>query len=250
MRTRKLILAALLAALLGLFGCGGEYADQIEQINAGVDALSALTSGHILVTTDVHSEEGNISIYDSEYVSDYRYEIDVRTFNYTVTRRDTDGDLLERPYKVIDAHKYDLETGEEDETYTGKIGDFPDLLPFFFGAGLKAGYVAEVQPLADAEQPDWQGFRVVKNAKYIDRVNSSRDKDGADGIMLSGYVDYWLNEDGLLVRMDYESRDSVTQTVGADENGAGGETLQDTIEQLYRFDLTEYNDPAIFAGVK
>ncbi len=249
MRKRLVCLALLLAAVLLLGGCG-EYKEEIKQINAGVTALGDLTSGHILVTTDVQAEQGVISLYDSAYVSDYRYRIDVKTFNYAVEKRDMDGDLLEPPYKVIDARKYDLTTGAEDETYEGKIGDFPDLLAFFFGAGLKGGYVGSVEPLTDAAHPDWQGFHVVKSEKYIERVNSSRDKDGADGIMLSSYVDYWLDAGGVLVRMDYVSRDTVTQVVGADENGEGGETIEDTINQKYIFELTEYNDPAIFAGIE
>ncbi len=239
MRKKLVCLALVLAAVLALAGCG-EYKDEIKQINAGVTALGNLTGGRIVVTTDVQAEQGNIALYDSAYVSDYRYQIDVKTFNYQVEKRDMDGDLLEPPYKVEDAHKYDLTTGAEDETYEGKIGDFPDLLAFFFGAGLKGGYVGSVEPLTDETHPDWQGFHVVKSEKYIERVNSSRDKDGADGIMLSSYVDYWLDEAGVLVRMDYVSRDAVTQVIGADENGEGGETLEDVINQKYVFELSDY----------
>ena len=249
MRFRGVCLALLLAAALLLGGCG-EYRDDIKQINAGVTALSDLTSGRITVTTDVQAEGGVISLYDSAYVSDYRYQIDVKTFNYAVEKRDMDGDLLEAPYKVINAHKYDLTTGADDDTYEGKVGDFPDLLAFFFGAGLKGGYVGSVEPLTDETHPDWKGFHVIKSEKYIERVNSSRDKDGADGIMLSSYVDYWLDAAGVLVRMDYVSRDAVTQVVGADENGEGGETLEDTINQKYTFELMDYNDPEIFAGIE
>lgn len=239
MRKRMVCLALVLAAALLLGGCG-EYKEEIKQINAGVAALGELTSGHITVTTDVQAEQGVISLYDSAYVSDYRYQIDVKTFNYEVEKRDMDGDLLEPPYKVIDAHKYDLTTGAEDETYDGEIGDFPDLLAFFFGAGLKNSYVANVEPLTDEAHPDWQGFHVIKSEKYIGRVNSSRGKNGADGVMLSSYVDYWLNAEGVLVRMDYVSRDTVTQVIGADENGEGGETLEDVINQKYIFELSEY----------
>lgn len=73
-----------------------------------------------------------------------------------------------------------------------------------------------------------------KNDKYIKRVNSSRNKDGADGLMLENYVDYWLDANGVLVRMDYFSRDSIT----IDE-------VSDEISQLYIFELLDYNNPEI-----
>ena len=73
-----------------------------------------------------------------------------------------------------------------------------------------------------------------KNDKYISRANKSRSKDGADGLMLENYVDYWLNKDGLLVRMDYFSRDSII----VDE-------VSDTISQLYVFELLDYNKEEI-----
>ena len=47
-------------------------------------------------------------------------------------------------------------------------------------------------------------------------------------------VDYWLNKDGLLVRMDYFSRDSII----VDE-------VSDTISQLYVFELLDYNKEEI-----
>ncbi len=52
--------------------------------------------------------------------------------------------------------------------------------------------------------------------------------------MLENYVDYWLNKDGLLVRMDYFSRDSII----VDE-------VSDTISQLYVFELLDYNKEEI-----
>ena len=135
---------------------------------------------------------------------------------------------------MIDAHKYDLATGVEDEEYAGKIGDFPDLLSFFFKAGLKSGYVGNVEVITDEAHPEWQGWRVHKNDKYIKRVNSSRNKDGADGLMLENYVDYWLDANGVLVRMDYFSRDSITI-----------DDVSDEISQLYIFELLDYNNPEI-----
>ncbi len=73
-----------------------------------------------------------------------------------------------------------------------------------------------------------------KNDKYIKRVNSSRNKDGADGLMLENYVDYWLDANGVLVRMDYFSRDSITI-----------DDVSDEISQLYIFELLDYNNPEI-----
>lgn len=252
MRFRNLCAAVLLGvAMLLLGGCGGssEYKAEIEVINAGVEALGEVTNGHITVTTDVAAENENILLYDAAYINDYYYNIVVKTFNFIAEKRDLAGNVLEPSYKVVDAHKYDLLTGVEDEEYGGDIGDFPDLLSFFFGAGLKSSYVGSVEPLSDDEHPGWQGYHVVKSDKYVERVNQSRGKHGADGQMLSGYVDYWLDEAGVLVRMDYVSRDAVVQVVGADENGEGGETIEDTINQHYLFELVSYNDdtiPAMF----
>ncbi|MCX4266006.1 MAG: hypothetical protein OSJ64_04225, partial [Firmicutes bacterium] len=62
--------------------------------------------------------------------------------------------------------------------------------------GLKSGNVGNVEVITDEAHPEWQGWRVHKNDKYIKRVNSSRNKDGADGLMLENYVDYWLDANG------------------------------------------------------
>lgn len=249
--------AALVVAALGLGGCGGEYKAEIEQINAGVEALGEIGNGHISVTTEVAAENGQVTLYDTAYVTDYYYEIVVKTFNFIAESRvltdGVPGELMQPPYKVVDAHKYDLTTGVEDEEYDGDIGDFPDLLSFYFGAGLKNSYVGSVELLTDEEHPGWQGFHVVKSDKYVERVNSSRGKHGAEGTMLSSYVDYWLDEAGVLVRMDYVSRDAVSELVGADENGEGGETVEDVINQKYVFEMVAYNDdsiPAMFAEVQ
>ena len=124
MRKKLVCLALVLAAVLALAGCG-EYKDEIKQINAGVTALGNLTGGRIVVTTDVQAEQGNIALYDSAYVSDYRYQIDVKTFNYQVEKRDMDGDLLEPPYKVEDAHKYDLTLGRRTKRMRARSAIFP-----------------------------------------------------------------------------------------------------------------------------
>lgn len=224
----------LLLCTLGLAGCG-DFDTEIKQINAGVESLSALENGHILMTAHTAAENGLVQGYDADYTYEYRYRIDLRTFNFVAEKRNSlTGNYIEPPYRVVDAHKYDLATGAEDEEYEGKIGDFPDLLSFFFKAGLKSGYVGSVETLSDAEHPDWQGWRVHKNDKYIKRVNSSRSKDGADGLMLEHYVDYWLDSAGVLVRMDYFSRDSIT----VDE-------VSDEITQLYIFEMLDYNNPEI-----
>jgi hypothetical protein len=235
-KIRLLSLVVLLLLTLGLSGCQfGEYKDQIETINAAVETLGTVQNGHITVTTQVAAENGLVSAYDSAYVADYRYRIDIKTFNFIVEKHDlATGKLLEAPYKVVDAHKYDVETGVEDEEYSGKIGDFPDLLSFFFGAGLKSGFVGTVESLTDDEHPTWQGYRVHKNEKYVSRVNSSRGKDGGDGTMLENYVDYWIDDAGVLVRMDYVSRDDVVY-----------EDVEDVINQSYVFELVGYNDPEI-----
>ena len=60
------------------------------------------------------------------------------------------------------------------------------------------------------------------------------EEGGIDGLMLENYVDYWLNKDGLLVRMDYFRRDSII----VDE-------VSDTISQLYVFELLDYNKEEI-----
>lgn len=242
---------ALLLMLPLLGGCG-EYKEQIGVINAGVEALQGVQCGHLTMTTDVKTEEGLLDGYDSSYFYDYEYRIDVRTFNYKVSKTDlVTGKPLEPPFKVVDARKYDLATGEEDIEYQGEIGDFPDLLTFFFGAGLKDGYVGSVETLTDEAHPDWQGYRVHKSVKYIDRVNSTRERDGAEGEMLENYVDYWLDASGVLVRMDYFSRDQLTY-IPAIENDRGemvvdpsGEVVKDILNQTYIFELLEYNDPAI-----
>lgn len=237
----------MIMALLMLAGCGSEYKEQIEAINGGVEQLGELKNGHISVTTDVAAENGAIALYDTAYVSDYYYNIVIKTFNFISEKRDMDGNLIEPSYRVVNAHKYDVVTNVEDEEYDGSIGDFPDLLSFFFGAGLKAGYVGSVESLTDAEHPEWQGYHVVKSDKYVERVNQSRNKHETDGTMLSGYVDYWLDENGVLVKMDYVSRDAVTETVGADENGEGGESVEDVINQRYLFELVKYDDESIVA---
>lgn len=235
LKLKRLAALGLLLVCTGLLAGCGKYNEEIKQINSGVEALSTVQNGHLLMTAQTQAEQGLVQGYDSAYCYDYRYRIDVRTFNFVVEKRYLPTELLiEPPYKVIDAHKYDLETGVEDEEYAGKIGDFPDLLSFFFKAGLKSGYVGEVEALTDADHPDWQGWRVHKNDKYISRANKSRSKDGADGLMLENYVDYWLNKDGLLVRMDYFSRDSII----VDE-------VSDTISQLYVFELLDYNKEEI-----
>lgn len=239
-------LFTLAVMCLGLAGCGGEYAEEIKTINAGVNALAEVENGHLVMTGQTGAEEGKIPGFDGAYVYDYLYRIDVRTFNYQVEKRHLGaegqpGELIEPAYRVIDAHKYDLATGAEDEAYEGKIGDFPDLLPFYFGAGLKPGFVERVEALAPAElgaDESWQGWRVYKNEKYINRVNSSRSKNGADGLMLENYVDYWLDGAGVLVRMDYVSRDAISQT---DE--AGNTLAEDILRQQYSFCLVSYNQP-------
>lgn len=239
------LLVCCLLLCLGLAGCGSEYAGQIKAINSGVEALAELANGHLVMTGETWAEGGKISGFDGAYKYDYHYSIEVRTFNYMVEKRYLDGEglpgeLIEPPYKVIDAHKYDLATGAEDEEYAGKIGDFPDLLPFYFGAGLKAGYVDRAEQLEPAElgmDGSWQGWRVYKNDKYISRVNRSRNKGGADGKMLEHYVDYWLDETGVLVRMDYVSRDAVSQT---DEEG--NVLAEDILQQHYSFVMESYNE--------
>lgn len=229
-----LMVSLLLTSICCLAGCG-EFNDQIKQINTGVESLSSLENGHILMTAHTAAKDGLVQGYDADYTYEYRYRIDVRTFNFVAEKRNLlTGNEIEPPYRVIDAHKYDLATGVEDEEYAGKIGDFPDLLSFFFKAGLKSGYVGNVEVITDEAHPEWQGWRVHKNDKYIKRVNSSRNKDGADGLMLENYVDYWLDANGVLVRMDYFSRDSIT----IDE-------VSDEISQLYIFELLDYNNPEI-----
>ena len=248
---RGLCCLMLLLALPLLGGCG-EYKEQINIINAGVEALQTVENGHLTMTTDVKTENGLIEGYDSSYFYDYEYRIDVRTFNYMVEKTDlVTGKQLEPPFKVVDARKYDLATGVEDTEYEGEIGDFPDLLLFYFGAGLKNGYVGSVESLTDQAHPEWQGFRVHKSAKYIGRVNSTRGRDGAEGEMLENYVDYWLDEAGVLVRMDYVSRDELTYTPTI-ENAEGElvvdptrEVVKDILHQTYIFELLQYNDPSI-----
>lgn len=249
MLKKKTLLGLLLVmAMLMLCGCG-EFKDDVEKINAGVEALSELDNGHIVVTTDVAAEEGKIWAYDAAYVNDYYYNIVIKTFNFIAEKYTMTGEEMAPAYYVVNAHKYDMATGAEDEEYDGEIGDFPDLLSFFFGAGLKNSYVGSVEYLTDAEHPDWTGYHVVKSDKYIDRVNQSRNKNDADGIMLNSYVDYWLDANGVLVKMDYVSRDTVSETVGADESGEGGEVVEDVINQRYLFEMVSYNDgsiPAMF----
>lgn len=241
------LLGLMLLSIFMLGGCGSEYKEQIELMNAGVEQLGELSNGHISVTTEVKAEDGKIAIYDAAYVDDYYYNIVIKTFNYIAEKHDMDGNLLAPGYRVVNAQKFDMATGVQDEEYDGSIGDFPDLLSFFFGAGLKAGYVGSVESLTDAKHPEWQGYHVVKSDKYVERVNQSRNKHETDGTMLSGYVDYWLDENGVLVKMDYVSRDAVTETVGADENGEGGESVEDVINQRYLFELVKYDDESIVA---
>lgn len=259
----KRFLACLLLLACGfcLAGCG-EFDEDIKQINAGVETLGTLENGHILMTAHTAAKAGLVQGYDADYTYEYWYRIDVRTFNYRAEKRNLlTGNLLEPAYRVIDAHKYDLATGQEDEEYSGKIGDLPDLLTFFFNAGLKSGYVGNVEVLQNPEHPEWRGWRVHKNDKYIKRVNSSRSKDGADGLMLENYVDYWLDANGVLVRMEYFSRDSITIDLGDGETAGGendasqadnavgdtaeNEKISDEIEQLYVFELLDYNNPEI-----
>lgn len=247
LKRRTLLALLMILAMTMLVGCGSEYKTEIEEINGGVEKLGELKSGHISVTTEVAAENGAISLYDAAYISDYYYNIVIKTFNFISEKRDMSGNLIEPSYRVVDAHKYDMATGVEDEEYDGSIGDFPDLLSFFFGAGLKAGYVGTVERMTDEAHPAWQGYHVVKSDKYVERVNQSRNKHDADGTMLSGYVDYWLDENGMLVKMDYVSRDNVTETVGADENGEGGEVVEDVINQRYLFEMVGYNDDSIAA---
>lgn len=248
----KGVCCLMLLVMLPLLGGCGEYKEQVGVINAGVEALQTVERGHLTMTTDVKTEQGLIPGYDSQYFYDYEYRIDVRTFNYQVEKINLlTGEQMEPPYRVVDAHKYDVTTGVEDTEYQGEIGDFPDLLTFFFGAGLKNGYVGSVETLTDEAHPDWQGYRVHKNEKYIDRVNSTRGRDGAEGVMLENYVDYWLDEAGVLVRMDYVSRDELTYTPGT-VNDEGefvpdpqAETVTDVLNQTYIFELLAYNDPEI-----
>lgn len=238
----------LLLALSAMLMCGcvtGEYKTEIEEINNGVEMLGDLKSGHVTVTTEVAAENGDIAIYDAAYQNDYYYNIVIKTFNYVAAKRDMNGNLLEPAYYVVNAEKFDLTTEVQDEEYDGSIGDFPDLLSFFFGAGLKTSYVGTVEKMTDEAHPDWQGYHVVKSDKYVERVNQSRTKHETDGTMLSSYVDYWLDAAGVLVKMDYVSRDAVTEIVGADENGEGGEAVEDVINQRYLFEMVTYNDNAI-----
>lgn len=247
---KKTCALLVLLVMMGLLMCGckgGEYKAEIEEINAGVEALGDVESGHIVVTTNVKAEEGNIALYDAEYVNDYYYNIVIKTFNYIAEKHTMDGAVMEPKYYVYNAKKYDMATGERDEEYKGGIGDFPDLLPYFFGAGQKAKYVGEVQRMTDDEHPNWQGYHLVRSDNYVKRANNVREKYETDGIMLSGYVDYWIDENGVLVKMNYVSRDTVTETVGADENGEGGTEVTDVINQSYLFEMVSYNDDSIAA---
>lgn len=248
----RLALVLAMSVVL-LAGCGSEYKAEIEAINAGVEKLGDIKNAHISVTTQVAAENGTIGIYDAEYIDDYYYNIVIKTFNYIAEKHTPDGTPLMDGYYVVDAKKYDLATGAQDEEYDGSIGDFPDLLSFFFGAGLKNSYVGTVERLTDEEHADWQGYRVIKSDTYVERVNQSRAKHETDGTMLSSYVDYWLDASGVLVKMDYVSRDGVTETIGADENGEGGEIVEDVINQRYLFEMVSYDDdsiPAMFPEVQ
>lgn len=242
-----LLMVLVMSAMLACGCSADQYKTEIEEINAGVEALGDVKSGHIVVTTDVKAEEGNIALYDAEYVNDYYYNIVLKTFNYIAEKHAMDGVSMEPVYYVYNAKKYDMTTGERDEEYDGSIGDFPDLLPYFFGAGQKAKYVGEVQRMTDDEHPNWQGYHLVRSDNYVKRANSVREKYETDGIMLSGYLDYWIDENGVLVKMVYASRDAVTETVGADENGEGGTEVSDVINQTYLFEMVTYNDDSIAA---
>lgn len=239
MRYKHLWLAvALLMMSLLMAGCNNEYKAEVEQINSGIEALSTVKSGHITVTTNVYAENDAFDAYDSANVADYRYQIDIKTFNYVSETRDlATGQIIVEPYKVIDAEKFDLATGVQDTEYEGKIGDFPDLLPFYFASGLKNKFVGSIEVLTDENHPDWQGWRVYKSDNYIERTNKTRKKEEVDGTMLEHYVDYWLDADGVLVRMNYVSRDDMTY-----------EGKQDTVHQSYLFEMLDYNNPEIFAA--
>lgn len=251
-RFMRLLFCLMLLSMLTLLGGCGEYKEQIDAINASVEKAQALERAHITMTTEVATENGLIDGYDSNYLFDYEYRIDVRTFNFVATKTDlTTGRELVPPYKVVNAHKYDLATGVEDTEYEGAIGDMPDLLSFFFGAGLKNNYVGSVESITDENHPDWTGYHVQRSYKYMERVNSTRGRDGAEGVMLDGYVDYWLDAEGVLVRMDYVSRDEISYTpLIENENGEmvedpNAETVTDILDQKYIFEILAYNDPEI-----
>lgn len=214
-----------------------EYSDEIKVINAAVGRFEDLVSGYVIMTADVHNEDGSETEFAAYYQEEYRYRIDAKQFNYTVEKTDLlTGELMERPYKVVAGSKYYTDTNEKDMDYDEDIGAFPDFLGFYLQAGLEDKYVGVVKMLDysdNAEYDGLTGYRGWKSDSYVSQVNDDRETQGGTLVMLESYVDYWLDEAGIVVKMDYVSRD------------AQGDSETEILYQSYFFEMLDYNNPDI-----
>lgn len=240
MKKLNKIMLMLLSAMLifSLAGCSSsEYSAEIKVINAAVSRFEDLTSGYVIMTADAHNEDGSDAEFASYYQEEYRFRIDAKQFNYIVEKTDLlTGEQMERPYKVVAGSKYYTDTNEKDMDYDEDIGAFPDFLGFYLQAGLENKYVGVVEMLDYSENADYAGltgYRVYKSDSYVSQVNEDRETQGGTLVMLESYVDYWLDEAGIVVKMDYVSRD------------AQGDSETEILYQSYFFEMLDYNNPEI-----
>ena len=65
LKLKALAALGLLLACAGLLAGCGEYDEEIKQINAGVEALSEVQNGHLVMTANTQAEQGLVQGYDS-----------------------------------------------------------------------------------------------------------------------------------------------------------------------------------------
>ena len=58
LKFKRLAALGLLLVCTGLLAGCGKYNEEIKQINAGVEALSTVQNGHLLMTAQTQAEQG------------------------------------------------------------------------------------------------------------------------------------------------------------------------------------------------
>ena len=181
----------LLLAMI-LAGCG-QSSPEIDAINEGVHQFGKLENARIVVTTKTHAENEQFTDYDAETQTEFQFVMDDQGVIYT----ETTTDLLqpEKPAtmkKSVYGKLYEVTQnadGDLAETFIDEGDHYrrPDLLTYLYKK-VQSSHVETTETVAHPEREDWTGYRIVRNEKYINAVNKSRNDDPAYGLVQDSSV--------------------------------------------------------------